>query len=55
MLAYIFWNGIYCKRVNPLECGPIWILESLLTGERYRVHYFDVELAQFNTKRKATK
>jgi hypothetical protein len=46
-LPFVFWNGLYCKRIGGVY--PIWILESV-TGARYKVHYFDVELAQFNHK-----
>jgi hypothetical protein len=46
MLPFVFWNGIYCKRINEDQPGPIWHLETL-SGSRYWVHYFQIELASF--------
>lgn len=46
-LPFVFWNGLYCKRIGGIY--PIWILETM-TGARYKVHYHDLELAYFTYK-----
>jgi hypothetical protein len=38
MLPFVFWNGIYCKRINEDQPGPIWHLETL-SGSRYWLHF----------------
>lgn len=51
--GFIFWNGLFC-RVISRDNAPIWELETM-TGARYAVHYFELELAHFEIKRKRTK